>query len=147
MSIDSPNLDSLDRWTFDVRKVEKPWGYELIWALTDVYCGKVLFVKAGAALSLQFHNEKDESWLVQSGRAKLELGEVGQAVLNEEVISAGAAFHYSPAPSTGSPRSRTRPSSRSRRRTWTTSSGSRICTAARGRRRPRVEFATFTTAW
>ena len=96
MSIDSPNLDSLDRWTFGVRKVEKPWGYELIWALTDVYCGKVLFVKAGAALSLQFHNEKDESWFVQSGRAKLELGEVGQAVLNEEVISAGAAFHYKP---------------------------------------------------
>ena len=96
MSIDSPNLDSLDRWTFGVRKVEKPWGYELIWALTDVYCGKLLFVKAGAALSLQFHNEKDESWLVQSGRAKLELGKVGQAVLNEEVISAGAAFHYEP---------------------------------------------------
>ena len=96
MSIDSPNLGSLDRWAFDVRKVEKPWGYELIWALTDAYCGKVLFVKAGAALSLQFHNEKDESWFVQSGRAKLELGEVGQAVLNEEVISAGAAFHYEP---------------------------------------------------
>ena len=46
---DSPNIDSLDRWAFDVRKVEKPWGYELIWALTEVYCGKVLFVKAGAA--------------------------------------------------------------------------------------------------
>ena len=96
MSIDSPNLGSLDRWAFDVRRVEKPWGYELIWALTDVYCGKVLFVKAGASLSLQFHNEKDESWFVQSGRAKLELGKVGQAVLNEEVISAGAAFHYEP---------------------------------------------------
>ena len=93
---DSPNIDSLDRWAFDVRKVEKPWGYELIWALTEVYCGKVLFVKAGAALSLQFHTVKDESWLVQSGRARLELGEVGQAVLHEEVIGAGAAFHYQP---------------------------------------------------
>ena len=62
----------------DVRKVEKPWGYELIWALTDDYCGKVLFVKAGQSLSLQFHREKDESWLVQSGRAKLELGEAGR---------------------------------------------------------------------
>jgi len=81
---------------YDVRKVEKPWGYELIWALTDVYCGKVLFVKAGHSLSLQFHREKDESWLVQSGRAKLELGEVGETVLKEEVISAGAAFHYPP---------------------------------------------------
>ena len=96
MSIDSPNIDSLDRWAFPVRRVEKPWGYELIWALTDLYCGKVLFVHAGASLSLQFHKEKDESWYVQSGRAKLELGDVGQGVLDEEVIGPGAAFHYVP---------------------------------------------------
>ena len=94
--IDSPNIHSLDRWAFDVKKVEKPWGHELIWALTETYCGKVLFVKAGAALSLQFHNEKDESWLVQSGRAKLELGDAGQQVLHEEVIGPGAAFRYRP---------------------------------------------------
>jgi len=94
--IDSPNISSLDRWAVKVQKVEKPWGYELIWALSEIYCGKVLFVKAGAALSLQFHREKEESWLVQSGKAKLELGEVGQAVLSEEVIGAGDAFHYRP---------------------------------------------------
>ena len=96
MSLDSPNLGSLDRWAVGVKRVEKPWGYELIWAVTDAYCGKVLFVKAGASLSLQFHNEKDESWYVQSGRAKLELGEAGQGALDEEVIAAGAAFHYTP---------------------------------------------------
>jgi mannose-6-phosphate isomerase-like protein (cupin superfamily) len=96
MSVDSPNIRTLDRWNFDVRKVEKPWGYELIWAHTDVYVGKVLFVKAGHSLSLQFHREKDEAWFVQSGRAKLELGEVGESVLNEEVIGPGAAFHYVP---------------------------------------------------
>ena len=96
MSVDSPNIDTLDRWAFEVRRVEKPWGHELIWALTDVYCGKVLFVKAGHSLSLQFHREKDESWLVQSGRAKLELGEVGETMLKEEVVGAGAAFHYAP---------------------------------------------------
>lgn len=95
-NIDSPNIDSLDRWTFDTRRVEKPWGHELIWALSDRYCGKILFVKAGAALSLQFHNEKDESWLVQSGKAKLELGDAGQQLLHEEVIVAGAAFRYRP---------------------------------------------------
>ena len=94
--LDSPNIDSLDRWAFDVRRVEKPWGHELIWALSDAYCGKVLFVKAGCSLSLQFHREKDESWLVQSGRAKLQLGEVGTAVLNEEVVGPGAAFRYRP---------------------------------------------------
>ncbi len=93
---DSPNLDSLDRWSFAVRRVEKPWGHELIWAHSEIYVGKVLFVKAGAALSLQFHNEKDESWLVQSGRAKLELGEPGQTILDEEVIGPGAAFRYRP---------------------------------------------------
>jgi mannose-6-phosphate isomerase-like protein (cupin superfamily) len=96
MGADSPNLDTLDKWAFDVKKVEKPWGHELIWAHTGIYVGKVLFVKAGHSLSLQFHREKDESWLVQSGRAKLELGEAGDSMLKEEVIVAGNAFHYVP---------------------------------------------------
>jgi mannose-6-phosphate isomerase len=94
--MESPNLETLDAWAFEPRKVEKPWGYELIWAHADQYVGKVLFVKAGESLSLQFHREKDESWLVQSGRAKLELGSAGDAVLKEEIIGAGAAFRYRP---------------------------------------------------
>jgi mannose-6-phosphate isomerase-like protein (cupin superfamily) len=96
MSLDSPNLPSVDSWSVDVRKVEKPWGHELIWALTDAYCGKVLFVKAGHSLSLQFHRVKDEAWLIQSGRARLELGRTGDGVLKEEVVTAGDAFHYPP---------------------------------------------------
>lgn len=96
VSVNSPNIDTLDRWAFDVRKVDKPWGYELIWALTDTYCGKLLFVRAGHSLSLQFHREKEESWLVHAGRVRLELGDAGAALLNEEVVSAGAAFHYTP---------------------------------------------------
>jgi len=96
MGVDSPNIDSLDPWAHAVTRVDKPWGYELIWALTDTYCGKVLFVKAGEALSLQFHREKDEAWFIQSGRAKLELGEVGDAMLKHEVVGPGAAFHYVP---------------------------------------------------
>jgi mannose-6-phosphate isomerase len=95
-AVDSPNIDSLDAWAFEPRRVEKPWGYELIWALSETYCGKVLFVRAGESLSLQFHHEKDESWLVQAGRAMLELGAVGQGVLTEEVITAGAAFRFRP---------------------------------------------------
>ena len=91
-----PNMNSLDPFAFEPRKVEKPWGWELIWADADAYVGKVLFVRAGQSLSLQFHREKDESWLVQSGRAKLELGKIGQAVLAEEVIGPGAAFRYPP---------------------------------------------------
>ena len=89
-------MNSLDSWSFEPRKVEKPWGWELIWAHADAYVGKVLFVRAGHSLSLQFHREKDESWYVQSGRAKLELGSAGDPVLNEEVISEGDAFHYRP---------------------------------------------------
>ena len=92
----SPNLKGLDPFAVEPTKVDKPWGHELIWALTDVYCGKVLFVKAGHSLSLQFHREKDESWLVQSGRAKLELGKAGESVLKSEVVGPGAAFHYTP---------------------------------------------------
>jgi|SRR5579884_924349 len=94
--MNSPNLDTLDRWGFDVLRVDKPWGHELIWALTDVYCGKVLFVKSGHSLSLQFHREKDESWLVQSGRARLELGDAGESILKEEIVGPGAAFRYRP---------------------------------------------------
>jgi mannose-6-phosphate isomerase len=96
VSVDSPNLDRLGDWEFEPRKVEKPWGSELIWAETEDYVGKVLFVKAGESLSLQFHRQKDESWLVQHGRAKLELGSVGDPVLSEEVIAAGGCFRFRP---------------------------------------------------
>jgi mannose-6-phosphate isomerase len=93
---DSPNLEGLDRWAFAPRRVEKPWGWELIWAHAEQYVGKVLFVRAGHSLSLQFHREKDESWYVESGRAELELGDAGDAILNREVVTAGACFRYRP---------------------------------------------------
>jgi mannose-6-phosphate isomerase-like protein (cupin superfamily) len=96
MSIDSPNVENLEAWAFDARRVEKPWGWELIWAHADDYVGKILFVKAGESLSLQFHKEKDESWYVQSGRARLELGAVGDTILKEGVIVTGDSFHFVP---------------------------------------------------
>jgi mannose-6-phosphate isomerase-like protein (cupin superfamily) len=68
----------------------------LIWAETDDYVGKILFVSAGHSLSLQYHERKDESWYVQSGRARLELGAPGGTVLKEEAIGPGEAFHYAP---------------------------------------------------
>jgi mannose-6-phosphate isomerase len=77
------------------RRVEKPWGWELLWAEAEAYVGKLLFVRAGQALSLQYHEVKDEAWLVQEGRALLELGEVGGELQTVE-ISAGDAFHYRP---------------------------------------------------
>jgi mannose-6-phosphate isomerase len=94
--LSSPNLTGVDRFAFDPQRVEKPWGYELIWALTDDYCGKLLFVRAGQSLSLQFHRRKDEAWYIQSGRARLELGRAGDGALSEEVVATGACFHFPP---------------------------------------------------
>ncbi len=94
--LSSPNVSGLDRFAFEPQKVEKPWGWELIWALTDVYCGKLLFVKAGESLSLQFHKEKDESWYVQEGRAQVELALPGDAVTDREIVGPGAAFRFRP---------------------------------------------------
>ena len=96
MGVDSPNLEGLDAWAVEPRRVDKPWGHELIWAETGQYVGKILFVKTGESLSLQFHRVKDESWLVQGGRAKLELGSAGETMLKEEVVGAGATFHFRP---------------------------------------------------
>jgi len=55
------------------RRVEKPWGHERIWAVTDRYVGKILFIAAGRRLSLQKHRVKDESILVLHGRLRLHL--------------------------------------------------------------------------
>ena len=96
MSVDSPNLESLDRWAFRPRRVEKPWGWELIWAEADAYCGKQLFVREGCALSLQFHREKDETIYVHSGRVEFTIGEAGSATPFTEVVGPGAAFHITP---------------------------------------------------
>ena len=52
-------------------KVDKPWGYELVWARTDRYVGKLLHVKAGQILSLQYHNLKDETMHVLRGELLL----------------------------------------------------------------------------
>ncbi len=54
-------------------RVEKPWGYELRWAITDRYLGKILHVNRGEALSLQYHERKDEWILLSSGVLDLEL--------------------------------------------------------------------------
>jgi mannose-6-phosphate isomerase-like protein (cupin superfamily) len=70
-------------------KIDKGWGFELVWANNDKYCGKLLvFERAGAKTSLVFHKEKNKSWFVNAGRFKLTFidvasGETKQAVLEE----------------------------------------------------------------
>jgi mannose-6-phosphate isomerase len=84
-----------ERYEVSPRRVDKPWGWELVWAEADDYVGKLLFVRAGEALSLQYHERKDESWLVQEGRARLELGDVG-GELEPVEIRVGDAFRFRP---------------------------------------------------
>ncbi|MER3408543.1 MAG: cupin [Thermoleophilia bacterium] len=83
-------------FSFQPRRVDKPWGFELIWALSDQYCGKLLFVRAGEALSLQFHRVKDESWYVHQGRAQLELGLAEGAACQAQEIGPGDCFRFPP---------------------------------------------------
>lgn len=87
--------DVRSRYRFSPRRVDKPWGWELVWAESDGYVGKLLFIRAGEALSLQYHEVKDESWLVREGRARLELGTVGGEL---EAIEIGPedAFRFRP---------------------------------------------------
>jgi mannose-6-phosphate isomerase len=67
------------------RRVDKPWGHELIWALTDRYCGKILVIEGGKRLSLQRHVRKDESILVLSGHLRLYLEDDAGAVRELEL--------------------------------------------------------------
>jgi mannose-6-phosphate isomerase len=89
-------VSARERYAAAPRRVEKPWGWELVWAETDTYVGKLLFVRAGEALSLQYHEVKDESWLVREGRAVLELGAVGEESLEAVEIAEGDAFRFRP---------------------------------------------------
>lgn len=75
-------------------RVEKPWGYELIWARTDRYVGKILHVDAGHVLSCQYHNVKDETMHVLRGELILRLGH-GDG-LTERRFVAGESVHIPP---------------------------------------------------
>ena len=78
--------------SFEPRRVPKPWGEELIWALTDRYCGKMITIETGRRLSLQFHEQKDEAILVLRGRLRLFLeDETGTLTVRE--LGAGDAAH------------------------------------------------------
>jgi quercetin dioxygenase-like cupin family protein len=79
----------------DVRVVPKPWGYEVIWAHTDHYVGKVLHIKAGHSLSLQYHNLKDETIHLLSGEMIYRVkGTDGE--LRDAKLTAGESFRNEP---------------------------------------------------
>jgi mannose-6-phosphate isomerase len=77
------------------RRVEKPWGYELIWAETELYAGKLLHVDAGHALSLQYHERKDETLHLLSGVLNFQVGPSADQ-LTEVAFVAGTSFRLRP---------------------------------------------------
>ena len=79
------------------KRVEKPWGYEIWWARTDRYVGKILHVKKGESLSLQYHNVKEETIRIQSGRLLLEIGAAGEeGQLRRVDMGPGDVMHIAP---------------------------------------------------
>jgi mannose-6-phosphate isomerase len=79
---------------FDVRTVPKPWGHETIWAVTDQYVGKVLHIKAGQSLSLQYHNQKDETIHLLSGEMIYRVKIDGE--LQDVKLKAGESYRNQP---------------------------------------------------
>jgi quercetin dioxygenase-like cupin family protein len=80
--------------TFAVKRVDKPWGYEIWWAKTERYVGKILHVTAGHALSLQYHNIKDETIYLYSGKLLYEIEVNGE--LTKREMKPGDTMHVSP---------------------------------------------------
>lgn len=78
------------------RRVEKPWGYELIWAHTDAYVGKILHVKAGHQLSVQYHHVKDETVHLLSGELIYWVKLPGSDELKDMRLTAGESFRIAP---------------------------------------------------
>jgi mannose-6-phosphate isomerase-like protein (cupin superfamily) len=78
----------------DIRRVPKPWGYELIFAKTDRYVGKILHINRGESLSLQYHEIKEETLFVVAGELKLTIEVDGDR--RDLPLRAGEAFHITP---------------------------------------------------
>ncbi len=75
-------------------EIVKPWGHEVIWAQTDDYVGKLIFIDKGHRLSRQYHNIKEETILVKSGYLTLEIG--AQQYKKEIELTPGSSYHIKP---------------------------------------------------
>jgi mannose-6-phosphate isomerase-like protein (cupin superfamily) len=79
----------------ETERVEKPWGYELVWARTDRYVGKILHVRRDHALSLQYHRVKEETIRLLSGRMRLETETAG-GEREVRILEPGEGAHVRP---------------------------------------------------
>jgi mannose-6-phosphate isomerase len=77
------------------RRIAKPWGWEIVWAESDAYTGKLLHVLAGRRLSLQYHDEKTETQCLLSGRAIL-VAEDASGILREVAMEPGKGYTIHP---------------------------------------------------
>ena len=85
-----------EAWVESARRVEKPWGHEIHFALVaGKYCGKALHISAGHALSLQYHEQKEETVSVQSGRLQFEVGSSEETLESFELLP-GESIHLLP---------------------------------------------------
>lgn len=80
----------------DVRHVPKPWGHETIWAHTDRYVGKILHITAGQALSVQYHERKDETVYLLQGEMKYWVQLPGDTELRDQRLTTGQSFRITP---------------------------------------------------
>jgi len=78
-----------------IKFIKKPWGHEEIWAHTDKYVGKILFIESGKRLSLQYHNLKEETILVRDGKLLLEIGKEKES-LDQIILNPGQTYHIPP---------------------------------------------------
>ena len=78
-----------------MKRIEKPWGYEFWFAHNDLYAGKVIFIKQGTRSSLQYHRQKHETILIQSGQARATL-EDDDGVLVERILGPGDIIENPP---------------------------------------------------
>jgi len=79
-----------------VKHVPKPWGHETIWAATDRYVGKILHIRAGQALSVQYHERKDETVYLLSGEMIYWVQPEGSDALEDMKLTVGEAFRITP---------------------------------------------------
>ena len=78
-----------------VKRVDKPWGYEIIWAHTDRYVGKVLHINKGGQLSVQYHNRKDETIYLLSGEIIYKVKH-GDGQLEDVRLTVGESYRITP---------------------------------------------------
>ena len=77
------------------RKTDKPWGYELLFALTPKYAGKQIYIKKNQRLSLQYHSKKDESMFIYQGKVLMEIEVLGDQS-KRITLEPGQCVHISP---------------------------------------------------